>query len=291
MAFLQATINGLLIGGVYALISAGLTLVFGVMDIINFAQGEFLMLGMFGAYFAWAILGIDPLVAAVGVGIVVFLLGLIVERALIEPIIDAPALAQVFVTVGLGIILQNGAAAVFGTDFRSVQTPYQTRALHLGALQLPLPYVLAFGYAMVVAAALGLFLTRTDFGRAMRATSQNRLAAIYMGINPKRMDMVSFGLGVGLAGLAGAVILPYATVYPTVGLQYVLIMFTVVVLGGLGSVRGAVIAGLFVGWIQSISTVFMSTELENLAVFIIFLLALVLIPGGVGKRVRARFVR
>lgn len=229
MDLFQAVLNGILIGGVYALISVGLTLVFGVMDIVNFAHGEFLMLGMFGAFFAWQYLGIDPLIAALGVGLLVFILGVLLERVLIEPIINAPPLAQVFATVGLGIVLRNGAAALFGNDFRSVQTGYQTQALRLGGLALSTPFVLAFVYVVVTAIALNLFLNRTEFGRAMRATAQNRSAAVLVGIAPRRMYMLAYGLGVGLTALAGAVILPYTVVYPTVGLQYVLIMFTVVV--------------------------------------------------------------
>jgi branched-chain amino acid transport system permease protein len=285
---LQATLNGLLIGGVFALISIGLTLVFGVMEIINFAHGEFLMLGMFSAWLASTYLGVDPLIVAPVVGLLVFLLGAVLERAIIEPIVHAPPLAQVFATVGLGILLQNGAAIVFGNNFRSAQTSYQTDTLELGSIGLSVPYLLAFAYALVVAVGLGLFLQRTEFGRAMRATAQNRSAALLLGIDPRRMYMVAFGLGVGLSALAGAVILPYTVTHPTVGLQYVLIMFTVVVLGGLGSVRGALGAGLFLGVVQSVSTVFLSTELQNLVVFLVFYGALVLGPGGVLNRVRIR---
>jgi branched-chain amino acid transport system permease protein len=285
---LQATLNGLLIGGIFALISIGLTLVFGVMDIVNFAHGEFLMLGMFGAWVASTYLGVDPLIAAPAVGLLVFLIGAVLERATVEQIIHAPPLAQVFATVGLGILLQNGAAMLFGNDFRSVKTGYQTQTLELGSIGLSVPYLLAFAYALVVAVGLNLFLQRTEFGRAMRATAQNRSAAVLLGIDPRRMYMVAFGLGVGLTGMAGAVILPYTVTYPTVGLQYVLIMFTVVVLGGLGSVRGAMVAGLFIGVVQSVSTVFLSTELQNLVVFAVFYAALILGPGGVVKRVRIR---
>lgn len=283
---IQALLAGLLIGGVYALISVGLTLVFGVMNVVNFAHGEFLMLGMFGGYLASTLLGVDPLIAAPVIGLILFAAGCAVERVVIEPIITAPPLAQVMATVGLSIVLLNGAAVAFGTDYKSVQTPYQTQTVQLGPFALPTAYVLAFGYACVVAAALGLFLNRTEQGKAMRATAQNRTAAVLLGINPRRMYMVAFGIGVGLAGLAGSVILPYTVVSPSSGLQYVLIMFTVVVLGGLGSVRGALLAGLVVGVIQSLTTLFLTAELQNLVVFVVFLAALLLVPGGVIQRVR-----
>jgi len=285
MQFLQSLANGLMIGSVYALIAVGLTLVFGVMDIVNFAHAEFLMLGMFGGYLASTRFGIDPLVAAPLVGLVVFALGAVLERLLIEPIIKAPPIAQVMLTVGLGLVMANGAAALMGNDFRSVKTGYQTSFVSVGALAFSKTYLYAAAYALVVSGLLALFLNRTGFGKAMRATSQNRDAAVLLGINPKVMYMVAFGIGVGLAALAGSAIVPYTLVYPFVGQQYVLIMFTVVVLGGLGSVRGAILAGLAVGVIQSFTTSVLSSELQNLVVFIVFLGVLVLVPGGVLKRV------
>jgi branched-chain amino acid transport system permease protein len=286
MGFLQSLANGLLIGSVYALIAVGLTLVFGVMDIVNFAHAEFLMLGMFGGYVASNHFGIDPLLAAPLVGAVVFVLGAVLERIIIEPIIKAPPLAQVMATVGLGLVLANGAAALMGNDFRSVKTSYQTTAFTVLGLRLSATYLYAAVYALVVAVLLALFLNRTEFGKAMRATAQNRGAAVLLGIDPKRMYMIAFGLGVGLAALAGSAIVPYTLVYPFAGQQYVLIMFTVVVLGGLGSVRGAILAGLAVGVIQSITTLVLASELQNLVVFVVFLAVLVLGPGGVMRRVR-----
>ncbi len=286
MDWLQSLVNGLLIGSVYALIAVGLTLVFGIMDIVNFAHAEFLMLGMYGGYVASTQFGVDPLVAAPVVGIVVFVLGAVVERLMIEPIVKAPPLAQVMATVGLGLVLTNGTAVIMGNDFRSVTTAYQTAAYTVLGLNFSATYLYAASYALVVAGLLALFLNRTEFGKAMRATAQNRGAAVLMGINPQRMYMVAFGLGVGLAALAGSVIVPYTLTYPPVGQQYVLIMFTVVVLGGLGSVPGAILASLGVGVLQSLTTRVLASELQNLVVFIVFLAVLVLGPGGVFRRVR-----
>ena len=285
MELLQSLANGLMIGSIYALIAVGLTLVFGVMDIVNFAHAEFLMLGMFGGYVASTKFGVDPLVAAPLVGLIVFAIGAIVELVIIEPIIKAPPIAQVMATVGLGLVMANGAAALLGNDFRSVKTSYQTSFLRVAGVDFSKTYLFAAVYALVVAGLLALFLNRTDFGKAMRATAQNRDAAVLLGINPKIMYMTAFGLGVGLAALAGSAIVPYTLVYPFVGQQYVLIMFTVVVLGGLGSVRGAILAGLGVGVIQSLTTMVLPSELQNLVVFIVFLAVLVLIPGGVLRRV------
>jgi branched-chain amino acid transport system permease protein len=285
LQLIQAIVNGILLGGIYSLISVGLSLVFGVMSIVNFAQAEFLMLGMFLAFIAWQYLGLDPIVSAVLVGGVVFLIGIVVQRYFIERIIHTPPISQVFLTVGIGIVLKNGMAVLFGNDYHSVKTAYQMANLQIGPLNISVSYLLAFCYALAAAVFLHFFLERTETGRAMRATSQNRSAAVLMGINPKRVYMVAFGLGVGLAGLAGAAILPYTVAYPLVGNQYVLIMFTVVVLGGLSSVWGVMISGLAIGILQSVSAFLMPTELQNLVVFIVFILALILVRGGVLKNV------
>lgn len=284
MNLLQALIDGIMIGGVYAVISVGLTLVFGVMDVINFAHGAFVMLGMLGGYLASARLGVDPLLAAPVVGVIIFALGAGLERIVIEPVITAPPIAQVMATVGVGLILENAVAASFGTAPHSVETAYQG-SLMLGELRINQAYLSAFLYAVVMSAGLAAFLSRTEFGRAMRATAQNRTAATLVGINPRRIYMVAFGLGVGLSAVGGAVIMPYTVVYPQVGLNYIVIMFTIVVLGGLGSIRGAIIAGLVVGVIQATATLYLANQLQNVMVFVVFLIALFVAPGGVSRRV------
>jgi branched-chain amino acid transport system permease protein len=176
--------------------------------------------------------------------------------------------------VGVSLILLNGAAVVFGNDYYSVHTAYQTSTVGLGGLRLSVPSLISFGWAVAMVVALQAFLFYTDAGRALRATAQNRDAAVLMGINPRRMFMMAFGIGVGLTAIAGAVILPYTTVTPQSGQQYVVIMFTVMVLGGLTSIRGALAGGLVVGVVQSVSTVFLPTSLQNLVVFLVFLAAL-----------------
>ena len=258
-----------MIGGVYAVISIGLTLVFGVMGIVNFAQAEFLMLGMFTAYYAWAWLGLDPLIAAP-----------------IRRVLKAPEVAQVFLTVGLLIVLENAALLMFGSGFKSVATSYQTSALHLGPLFISVPYLAAFLMSVACGAVLWLFLERSWFGRAMRATAQNPMAAKLMGIDSDRMHRTAFALGVGLTAFGGAVILPYLTVSPTVGDQFVVLMFTVVVLGGLGSVAGAVVGGLAVGIIQSISGLLFPIQMQNLVLFVVFIFVLAIRPEGLLGRAR-----
>lgn len=280
MAVVQAILDGLMIGGVYAVISIGLTLVFGVMGIVNFAQAEFLMLGMFVAYYAWAWLGLDPLLAAPLAFAVVFLLGAALQRVLIRRVLKAPEVAQIFLTVGLLIVLENAALLMFGSSFRSVTTPYQTSSLQLGPLFVSVPYLAAFAMSVASGLALWLFLKTSWFGRAMRATAQDPMAARLMGIDSDRMHMLAFALGVGLTAFGGAVILPYLTASPTVGAQFVVLMFTVVVLGGLGSVAGAVVGGLAVGIIQSLSTLVLPIQLQNLVLFVVFIGVLAFRPKG-----------
>ena len=280
MAFLQAVIDGLLIGGVYAVISIGLTLVYGVMGIINFAQAEFLMVGMLVAWFAWAMLGLDPVLAAPLSFAVAFVIGWFVQGQLISRVLKAPSVAQIFLTVGLLIVIENSALLAFGSQFRSVTTWYQTVSLSLGPLFVSVPYLIAFAMSLACGLALWWFMRTSWFGRAMRATAQNPGAAQLMGIDSALMYRMAFALGVGLTAFGGAVILPYVTVYPGVGGQYVVLMFTVVVLGGLGSVAGAVVGGLAVGVIQALSSLFFPIQLQNLVLFIVFILVLAVRPQG-----------
>jgi branched-chain amino acid transport system permease protein len=280
VSFIQAILDGLLVGGVYAVISIGLTLVYGVMGIVNFAQAEFLMIGMFVSWFAWAYLGLDPVLAAPLSFVVAFVLGWLVQGQLISRVLKAPSVAQIFLTVGLLIVLENGALLAFGSQFRSVTTSYQTLSLSLGSLFISVPYLIAFSMSLACGLALWWFMRTSWFGRAMRATAQNPMAAQLMGIDTALMYKMAFALGVGLTAFGGAVILPYVTVFPQVGGQFVVLMFTVVVLGGLGSVAGAVVGGLAVGVIQALSALFFPIQLQNLVLFLVFILVLAVRPQG-----------
>ncbi|GAC1327263.1 MAG: branched-chain amino acid ABC transporter permease [Beijerinckiaceae bacterium] len=262
------------------MISIGLTLVFGVMGIVNFAQAEFMMLGMFVSYFAFAYGGLDPLLAAPIAFGLVGALGMLVQGLLVARVMRAPPVAQIFLTVGLLIVLENAALLAFGSDFRSVRTPYQASSLRLGALFISVPYLAAFATSAACALALGWFLQASWFGRAMRAAAQDPMAAQLAGIDVARMRQLAFGLGVGLTAFGGAVIVPYVAVYPSVGGQFVVLMFTVVVLGGLGSILGALVGGLAVGIIQSLSGLAFPIQLQNLVLFIVFIAVLAIRPEG-----------
>jgi branched-chain amino acid transport system permease protein len=280
VSVLEALINGLLIGGVYALLSIGLTLVFGVMNIINFAQGAFLMVGMYVAYLAYSYLALDPLIGGFVAFAVVFALGATLFRTLVSRILGAPEISQIFLTLGLLIVLENTMLMVFGPDLRSVETPYKDAAIELGPLFLNGAYLVAFVASIVIGVALYLFLQRTYLGRAMRATSQDVTAARLLGVNTGRVHWIAFGLGTGLTAFGGGVILAYGSVYPTVSEQYIVLMFTAVVLGGLGSILGAVVGGLTVGVIQSLSVLVLPTDLQNLMVFVALIAVLAFKPEG-----------
>jgi branched-chain amino acid transport system permease protein len=280
----QAVINGMLIGGVYALIAVGLTLVFGIMDIVNFAQSEFLMMGMFFAYILSHLFGLDPILSSFVIFAAVFFIGAVVQRLFIQKVLNAAMVTQILLTVGISIVMISLAQLIFGANFHSVTTSYQMKALRIGPIIISVSYLLAFGGSFVMYFLLWLFLNRTYVGRAIRATAQNRKAAILLGVNPDRMFILAFAVGTGMAGVAGAMILPYAYVFPTVGHEFALIMFTVVVLGGFGSVPGALVGGLMVGIIQSVSAILLPTQLQNLVVFIIFILTLTYRPNGLFGR-------
>ena len=284
MALLQAIIDGLMLGGVYAVISIGLTLVFGVIGIVNFAQSQFLMVGMYVAYFAWAFLGLDPLLGSLLSFTLVFALGYAVQHSLIRKVLKAPEVAQIFLTVGILIMLENLALVAFGSEFKSVQTPYQNEAVEFFDLLISLPYAIAFGASVLAGLAVWWLLAKTWWGRSVRATAQDPMAARLMGIDPDRIYRLAFGLGVGLTAFGGAIILPYLTVSPSVGEQFGVLMFTVVVLGGLGNVLGAVVGGLAVGVIQSLSGLLLPLQLQNMVLFSVFILTLALRPEGLLRK-------
>lgn len=276
----QALLDGILNGGVYGVIAIGLSLVFGILGVVNFAHAQFVMIGMYVAWFAWHAFGLDPLLGSFLSLMVGGAIGAALQHLLVRHVLHASELAQIFLTVGLIAVLENVALILLGSDYRSVQTPYQTEALHLGPLLVSVPYLLAFAAAVVVSVILRFVLMKTWAGRAIRATAQNEQAAIAFGVNTKKIYGFAFGLGTGLTAFGGAIILPYATVNPTTGAQYVVLMFTVAVLGGLGSTTGALLGGIVVGVIQSVSTLFLPVQMKDLALFVVFIAILAVRPQG-----------
>jgi len=280
----QLIINGLLLGGMYALISIGLTLIFGVLEIINFAHGEFLMLSMYGSYWLFQLYGVDPYLSLLIILPAFFLIGLAVQRVTIQPILNAPPLNQIFMTVGLSLVLQNVALFFWKADYRTVKTAYSAVTLKTSGLMISFPRLVAFFLAMGVIAGLLIFLKRTYTGKAIRALAQERRAAMLMGINVYRTYQIAFGIGIACVGAAGAMLIPVYYVFPTVGGLFVLIAFVVVVLGGYNSLTGALIGGLIIGVVEAFSGFFISPHLKEAIYFVIFILILLFRPTGLFGR-------
>jgi len=281
----QALVSGLLIGFVFALIAAGLTLIFGVMEIVNFAHGEFLMLSMYLSYFLHAALGWDPIAALPINAVALFALGVLVYYALIRRVLRAPMLAQIFATFGLGVFLQNAAQFLWRPDFRTLGDTWVTGRFALAGVYVSGPQVAAAAGAVITTGALWWLLSRTEVGRALLATAEDRQAASLMGINPDRMFAFAWGLGAACVGVAGALLSTFYYVFPQVGGVFALIAFVAVALGGFGSVVGAFAGGVLIGVVESLAGVFVAPAVKNLFVFAIYLVVVLLRPRGlVGKQ-------
>ena len=276
---LAALINGLLTGAVYALVSVALTLVYGVLHIINFAHGAILTAAMFAAFFA-SQAGIDPLIAVFGLAPLFFALGYVAQRFVIGPASHGSDSNVLLVTLGISILLENAMLAAFGSDTRTIDTPYGFSSVDLGFVFLPTPRVIACGASTLVAVLLWLLLKKTDTGKAIRAVAKERFGAALVGVDVAHIYAVTFGIGAACLTVAACVLLPSYYVQPRAGDAYVLVAFTVVVLGGMGSVPGAVIGGLLIGVVESLSGLYFGESLGQLGIFLIFILVLLLRPTG-----------
>jgi branched-chain amino acid transport system permease protein len=276
----QAVINGLLIGGIYALVSIGVTLIFGVVKIVNFAQGEFVMIGMYITFFLATQFGMDPIVSLLVSMPVLFVIGLGVQHFLIRRVLGLNDLPQIFLTFALSLLILNVALMLFTANYRTVHTSYSDAALHFAGLYVPVAKLIAFAVAMVLSAVLWVFLRTTDLGKAMRAASQNREVAQLMGINPNRVFAVALGIALALAGAAGSLLMPFYPAYPMVGQVFVLMAFVAVVLGTLGNVVGALVASLLMGIAESLGIQFIGADSGLIVVFLLLLATLALRPSG-----------
>ena len=283
----QAIINGLLIGGIYALVSIGVTLIFGVVKIVNFAQGEFVMIGMYISYFLATQFGIDPIVSLLISMPVLFVVGVLIQHFLIRKVLGLNDLPQIFLTFALSLLLLNLSLMLFTANYRTVHTWYSDEAFHFGGLYVPVAKLAAFVLAMVLSALLGVFLHTTDLGKAMRAASQNRDVAQLMGINPDFVFAIALGIALALAGAAGSLLMPFYPAYPLVGQVFVLMAFVACVLGTLGNVIGALIASLLMGVAESLGIQFIGADSGLIVVFMLLLVTLAVRPSGLaGGRAR-----
>jgi branched-chain amino acid transport system permease protein len=285
--FVQSVISGILVGGIYALIGIGLTIIFGVMRIINFAQGELLMLGMYATWIVFTWLGIDPFVSIVITAPLLFLWGAFLQKTIINRVLNALPQNQILLTIGLGLIMSNTIMLAFTSDYRILTTSYSSSSFSVGGISISQPLLVAFLITSAITGGLYWFLLKTDTGQAIRATAQDRDAAQLMGINVKAMSVLAFGLGSALAGVAGALISPTYYIFPQVGSAFTLKAFVIVVLGGMGSVIGATLGGLIIGVTESLSAVYIASGLKELVVFVLFLGLLLFKPSGLLGKTRA----
>ena len=280
MIFLQLVVNGLLLGGIYALISIGLTLIFGVVRVINFAHGEFLMISMYISYFSYSLLGLNPYWSLVINFPLMFLLGMAMDQVIIRPLRNAPSYMQVFATVGLSILLINLALFILTGDYRAIDLPFAKKVVQVGGIYLNYPRLIIFSSTILITLLIYSFLKNTDLGKQIRAIAQDRTAARLMGFKLNRIYMITFGIGSGLVGIAGGLITPVYYVYPTVGVYFVLTAFVVVVLGGMGNMMGAFLGGLIIGVVDALSGYYIDPSLKESVYYIIFVLVLIFKPSG-----------
>lgn len=287
----QAMVTGLLIGGVYGLVAMGLTLIFGVLDIINFAHGALLTAGMYLTFVLYDRYAIDPYAAILATAPALFAIGVVVQRLIIHPARNAPTHNQLLLTLGLALFIENLLLVIFTGTPRSIRLPYGRGPTDLGLLTVDFPLriagttitmdkLAAFFFALLLTGFLYLLLQRTDLGKSIRATAQDKEGARLVGINIARVNLVTFGLGTACVGAAASLVLPFLAVNPTAGETFNITAFVIVVLGGMGSVPGALLGGLLVGLTQELGVVFMPSSTKLIGVFIVFILALMFRPHG-----------
>jgi branched-chain amino acid transport system permease protein len=278
--FLQTLASGVLIGLIYALVAIGLTIIFGVMDIVNFSHGEFLMFGMYSSFWLFALVGLDPLYTLPLTTLMLFALGVVVYRLVIRRIIDAPMLSQIFTTFGLMILFRGIAQFLWKPDFRTIENSLSSGTLSLAGIQLGRPQVIAAVGAIVMTAAVYFFITRTRVGAALQATAADKEAARLMGIDSQKMFALAWGLAAACAGVAGALLATFFPIFPEVGANFILIAFVVVNLGGFGSITGALWAGILVGVIEVMGGFLIGPEYKLALVLALFLAVMTVRPQG-----------
>ena len=281
----QLLVSGIMLGGIYALMSIGLTLIFGVLKIVNFAHGEFLMLAMYAAWAVVSFSGINVYAAALIVIPLLFGFGALIYLLIVRPAVDKPHLVVVFATMGLSILMQNLALVSMTADLRDVPPLLGGTSLQIGPLYLRIELVLGFLISVAITFGLMLFIKRSYLGKAIRATVQDPNAAMLMGINVPRIFLLTFAGGSALVGLAGCIMLPLYSTFPTVGGNFVLIAYVIVVLGGMGSMEGALLGGICIGLVQSLSSYYVAPAYGQMFYFVVFLLVMIFRPDGLfGQR-------
>jgi branched-chain amino acid transport system permease protein len=277
---LQTLASGLLIGLIYALVAIGLTIIFGVMDIVNFSHGEFLMFGMYSSFWLYALYALDPMFTLPLTALFLFGLGVIVYKLIISKITNSPMVSQLFTTFGLMLLFRGIAQFLWKPDFRTVDKSVVNGNLVIAGIQIGLPQVVAGVGAILVTIGVYLFITRTRAGAALEATAADKDAARLMGIDSQKMFALAWGLGAACAGVAGGLLSTFFPIFPEVGANFILIAFVVVVLGGFGSIVGALIAGVLVGVIEVMGGFLLGPQYKMAIVLALFLAVLMFRPKG-----------
>ena len=282
--FLQALVTGLLMGGVYAVYSSGFSLIFGVMNIVNIFHGELIMIGAFTTYWLFTLYHVDPFLTLPVSILSASLLGYAIQRLLINRVVEAPPMMSYLCTFGIHLILANLALLAWSADFRTVTTSYSGKGFSIGPITVPLARLATFTIAIVTTFAIYWFLEKNRHGKAIRAASQDKEMARLVGIDIRKVYALTFALGAGITGMAGGLISTYFVIYPQMGLPYTIIAFCVVVLGGMGYIPGALIGGLLLGIIQSLTATYLTSGLSVAITFILLFIILILKPQGIMGR-------
>lgn len=278
---IQIVVAGLMLGGVYALIAVGLNLIFGVVKIINFAHGELVLVGMYLTWWLWLTFDLNPYLSLVIVAPVTFLLGVLIQQFLVGPMINSSPLMKIFLTLGLSVFLQNLALFMFGGQFRTVNVPWAEQNLTILGISVTYGRVTAFLVALLLVFGLFYLMKRTLTGKVLNAIVEDRETAGTIGIPVRRYYLLAMGLGVGLAGVAGSLIIPFQAAYPLAGAHFTLMAFVVVVLGGLGNMGGALVGGLILGVVETLTGTYLDPGLQQVAVFVVFIIVLIVRPQGI----------
>ncbi len=279
--FLQAVINGLLLGGIYAAYSAGFSLIFGVMGVVNLAHGELIMLGAFTSYWLFVFLHLDPYASAPIAAVFLFVFGYILQRFIINRVIDQPHIMSYILTFGIHLVIANVALKLWSHDYRTITTSYSGANIAFWGVNVPLSRLAAFALSLAITYGLWVFLTRTETGRAIQATAMDKTLAQLCGVKIRSVYALTFGVGSAMSGLAGAAISPFVVIYPEMGLSYTITAFCVVVLGGMGYMPGVILGGVALGLAQSISSMYLTSGISVALTFIILFLTLVFRPAGI----------
>jgi branched-chain amino acid transport system permease protein len=276
----QILINGVLLGGLYAVMALGLALVWGVLNIVNLAHGAFIMLGAYLSWHLYTYLGIDPFLGLPLTAIVMFVVGYALQRGLLNLVVRAPMFNTLLITFGLEVVLTYLAQLSFSADFRTINPPYAGNSIALGPVVIPLARLMAFGVAAVLTVGMWLFLLHSKLGRAIRATAQNLVAARLYGVEPRHLYAVTFGIGIGLAGVAGGLYGTVSQINPYIGATLTAKCFAIAIIGGLDNPLGVLVGGLVLGIIESLTVLYVGATFGDVASFGVLVLVLILRPSG-----------